>query len=194
MGVETMTDAKVSGNNLLRGDLVRLTAPDVDTDVEVLARWSHDSEYLRLQDGAVARPKRPDPAHKQFDESQQVFRFVIRPLESDTAIGFSSLRVAWSHGDAWFGIGLGDRAYWSKGYGTEAARLTLRYAFTELNLQRVSLTVLEGNDRAQRAYTKAGFVYEGMWRENSRYDGQWYGEVFMGILRTDWEAQDRLST
>jgi RimJ/RimL family protein N-acetyltransferase len=148
---------------------------------------------LRFQDDAVARPKRPNPAHRQFDESSPAFRFVLRPLESDTAIGFSSLWVAWNHGDAWLGVGLGDRAYWSKGYGTEAVRLTLRYAFTELNLQRVSLTVLEGNARAQRAYTKAGFVYEGLAREISRYDGQWYGDVFMGILRTEWEAQNRLS-
>lgn len=175
-------------NILFRGDLVRLTAPDPDRDAETMAHWSQDSEFMRLQDGKVARPTRPNPAHRQFDESLSAFRFMVRPLVSETAIGFSSLRVMWSHGDAWLGVGLGDRAYWSKGYGTEAVRLTLKYAFTELNLQRVSLTVLEGNDRAQRAYAKAGFVYEGMWRENSRYDGQWYGEVFMGILRAEWES------
>ncbi len=182
-----MTDTKLLGN-LLRGALVRLTAPNADTDAEAIARWSHDSEFRRLQDAVVARPQRPNPASRQFDENPPAFRFVLRPLEDDTAIGFTSLWVEWSHGNAWFGIGLGDRAYWSKGYGTEAARLTLRYAFTELNLQRVSLTVLEGNARAQRAYTKAGFVYEGLSRENSRYDGQRYGDVFMGILRTEWEA------
>ncbi len=177
-------------DNLLHGQLVRLTAPNAATDAEALARWSHDSEYLRLQDYRVARPRRPNPTERVFEDYRdpQAFRFVIRPLASDLAIGFTNLWAEWSHGNAWFGIGLGDRAYWNKGYGTEAARLTLRYAFTELNLYRVSLSVLESNKRAQRTYTKAGFVYEGMWRENCRYDGQWYGDVFMGILREEWLA------
>ena len=99
------------------------------------------------------------------------------------------LWVNWPHGDALLGIGIGDRADWSKGYGSEALRLALRYAFTELNLHRVSLTVLEGNARAIRAYEKAGFVLEGQSREYSRYDGQWLGEVFMGILREDWKIK-----
>jgi len=175
--------------NTLRGQLIRLTAANPEADAKAFARWSSDSEFLRLLDGAPARPRSVAQTKAMLEEEGEGdgnFFFVIRPLDGDQALGHVGLWPKWTHGNAWLGIGIGDRNYWSKGYGTEALRLILRYGFVELNLHRISLTVLEGNDRAIRAYEKAGFVHEGMLREYSRYDGKWYGEVFMGLLREDW--------
>jgi RimJ/RimL family protein N-acetyltransferase len=178
---------------LFQGSLLRLTAanPDSDADVEALRRWSRDSEYLRLQNGDPAFPRSVARAKEILSGAQDHdgATFILRSLDDDRALGFVGLWVNWPHRDAWLGIGIGDRADWSKGYGTEALRLALRYAFTELNLHRVSLTVLEGNARAVRAYEKAGFVLEGQAHQYSRYDGQWLGEVFMGVLKEDWERR-----
>lgn len=178
-------------SSLFHGDLIRLTAPNPDSeaDVAALRGWARDSEYLRLQSGDPAFPRSAARAKEILSDAQDNdgATFILRPLNDERALGFVGLWVNWTHHDAWLGIGIGDRADWSKGYGSEALRLALRYAFTELNLHRVSLTVLEGNARAIRAYEKAGFVLEGQSRERSRYDGQWLGEVFMGILREDWK-------
>ena len=178
---------------LFHGDLIRLTAadPDSDADVQALRRWSRDSEYLRLQNGNPAMPRTVARAKELLsdDLSPAAFYFIMRPLEDDRPLGFIFMRIDWTQSDAWLGIGIGDRADWSKGYGTQALRLALGYAFTELNLHRVSLSLLEGNARAIRAYEKAGFVVEGQARQYSRYDGQWYGEVFMGVLREVWDRQ-----
>lgn len=180
-------------SSLFHGSRIRLTAadPDSSADVEALRRWARDSEYLRLQNGDPAMPRSAARAKEILSNAQDHdgATFILRPLEEARALGFVGLWVNWTHGDAWLGIGIGDRADWSKGYGAEALRLALRYAFTELNLRRVSLTVLEGNARAIHAYQKAGFVLEGQSRQYSRYDGQWLGEVFMGILRDDWERR-----
>lgn len=176
-------------SNLLRGRLIRLTAANPEKDAEAFARWTSDSEFLRLLDGAPARPRSFSRAKALLEEEREgdsSFFFILRPLESDRALGHVGLWTFWNNGNAWLGIGIGDRNDWNKGYGTEALQLILRYGFTELNLHRISLTVLEGNNRAMRAYQKVGFVHEGMMREHSRYDGQWYGEVFMGVLREDW--------
>jgi len=62
--------------------------------------------------------------------------------------------------EAQFGILIGDRTLWGKGYGTEAARLTLAYGFGELHLGRICLRVAVGNERARRVYEKAGFLPE----------------------------------
>lgn len=180
-------------SQLFHGSLIRLTAanPDSAADVEALIRWARDSEYLRLQNGHPAFPRSAARAKEILSNAQDHdgTTFILRPLEDERALGFVGLWVNWPHGDAWLGIGIGDRADWSKGYGSEALRLALRYAFTELNLHRVSLTVLEGNARAVRAYEKAGFVLEGQSRQYSRYDGQWLGEVFMGVLKDDWDKR-----
>ena len=121
-------------------------------------------------------------------ETPATFTFSIRILESDRLIGFVGLGgVQWSQGDAWMGIGLGDRQDWGKGYGTDALRVLLRYIFTELNLHRVSLGVFEYNPRALRSYEKAGFRMEGRQRKLYEREGRRWDGIVMGILREEWE-------
>ena len=95
----------------------------------------------------------------------------------------------WSQRNAWIGIGLGEREYWGQGYGTDAMRVLLRFAFTELNLERVTLNVFAYNERAQRSYLKAGFTIEGRQRERLRRGNQRYDSISMGLLRDEWRAQ-----
>ncbi len=87
------------------------------------------------------------------------------------------------------GIGIGEREYWGNGYGTDAMRAILHFAFTELNLYRVSLNVFEYNPRAIRSYEKAGFVAEGRQRQVLNRDGRRWDVIYMGILHEEWERR-----
>ena len=69
----------------------------------------------------------------------------------------SVIVVNWNGRDAFVGLGIGETEYWNKGYGTDVMNVLLRYAFMELNLLRVTLSVFEYNPRAIRSYEKAGF-------------------------------------
>lgn len=60
--------------------------------------------------------------------------------------------------EAEIGITIGDRDYWSRGYGSDAVKALLVYLFDEKNLNRVYLHTLTWNDRAQQAFTRAGFT------------------------------------
>jgi RimJ/RimL family protein N-acetyltransferase len=60
-------------------------------------------------------------------------------------------------GQSELGITIGDRRYWSRGYGTDAVRAMVRYMFRELGLKRIYLHTLESNTRAQGAFARAGF-------------------------------------
>jgi RimJ/RimL family protein N-acetyltransferase len=179
--------------DLFKGELVRLTAADLDVAAEAFARWSLDSEYYRLLDS--------DPCHlwsknktrewlekHLFNEKPDMYSFLIRTLDGDCLIGEIGLDgIKYTHGDAFVGIGLGEREFWGKGYGTDAMRVLLRFAFTELNLRRVSLDVFEYNPRAVRSYEKVGFVVEGRMRGMLEREGKRWDLVFMGILREEWE-------
>jgi RimJ/RimL family protein N-acetyltransferase len=116
-------------------------------------------------------------------------RFSIRTVTGDRLIGLIGLYTLFQpQREAVMGIQIGEREYWGKGYGTDALRVLLRYAFGELNLDRVSLSFLEGNDRAQRSYEKCGFRYEGRERQVWSYDGRRWDEIYMGLLRAEWKA------
>jgi RimJ/RimL family protein N-acetyltransferase len=77
---------------------------------------------------------------------------------------------------------IGDRDYWSKGYGTDVIRTALAHIFTDTKLERVYLHTLSHNLRAQKSFTKAGFT---PLREVKR-DG--YEFMLMEIWRAEWEA------
>ncbi len=64
--------------------------------------------------------------------------------------------------------------------------IILRYAFTELNLWRVSLDVFEYNPRAVRSYEKVGFIHEGCVRQYLNRAGRRWDLIFMGITREEW--------
>lgn len=177
-------------SDLFRGELVRLVAPNSKTDADSVAAWSRDSEFVRLFGMGTARPWTPAMAQRGIEDDEakdETFVFHIRTLADDRLIGVTDLEPAWTHGDGWIGIGIGERAYWGRGYGTDAMRVMLRYAFTELNLYRISLNVFDYNVRAIRSYEKVGFVLEGRQRQAMRRDGRCWDMVFMSILRDEWK-------
>jgi RimJ/RimL family protein N-acetyltransferase len=185
---------KSMSNNLFQGELVRFVAAEPQLAAGLFAKWMRDSEFVRLLDTDPARLLSVDKYKEWFEKdlveqqkNDELF-FLIRTLEEDLTIGLIGLDgIQWVHGDAWVGIGLGEREYWGEGYGTDAMRILLRYAFEELNLHRLSLSVFEYNSRAIRSYEKVGFVIEGRVRQFLNRDGRRYDMIFMGILRDEWK-------
>lgn len=86
------------------------------------------------------------------------------------------------------GITIGDKNYWGRGYGADAVRLLLAYAFRHHNVYRVYLSVNSNNTRAIGAYGRCGFVEEGRLRSHVWSNGEYIDLVQMGILRDEWLA------
>lgn len=185
--------------NQFSGKLVRLSSEDPQVLAEAFTRWSKDTEYLRLLDTDPLRAwsitKRKQWFEKDLENPERNYLFSIRTLEGDRLIGFIGLGgIHWTNGDAWVGVGIGEREYWGKGYGHEAMSLILGYAFIELNLHRVSLGVFSYNTRAIRAYEKCGFRKEGIIRQSFRREGQRWDEITMGILHSEWCEHNQQSS
>ncbi len=77
------------------------------------------------------------------------------------------------------------REHWDKGYGTDAVRTASRFAFREMNLQRIFLHVYDTNPRAIRAYERVGFKEEGRLRRAQFVGGRYVDMVVMGLLGED---------
>jgi len=178
--------------DLLRGKLVRFTAEEPESRAKVEVRWQRDSEFHRLMDDGPltfeSEKKLKESFEKQLENGFQPRRyfFSVRTLDDDKLIGFLSIWMNPVHSEGWVGLGIGDREFWGKGYGTDMMKLCLQYAFTELNLRRMSLGLMEYNPRALRSYEKAGFRLEGRTRKDIPRDGKRYDSFWMGILREEW--------
>ena len=179
--------------NLFTGKQVRLESISLERDVELWAKWNNDSEYQQLLDWGPSNLRTPKQLREWVEkEFENLYDFYIHTLADDHVIGFLSLSgFNWTAREAWLGVGIGEREYWGKGYGTDAINILLRFAFQELNLHRVSLDVFEYNERAVRSYEKLGFQHEGRLRQLlNRFDRRW-DLIYMGILRQEWERKQQ---
>lgn len=176
----------------MRGEKVTLRAMRRD-DLPLLCQYNNDLEVELAGGGDPPMPQSLERLQAEFDSKvggggRDGTEFAI---EADgKCIGQCALfrfdNVAQT---CELGIAIGDKAYWGKGYGSDAIRLLLRYAFRLRNLRRVYLTVVGNNTRAIHAYQKCGFVEEGRLRQHVWHDGQYIDLVYMGILRQDWQAE-----
>jgi len=177
---------------LFSGALIRLAAL-TKSDRPTIARWDDDAEFDRLMRAEPAMPTSVEALEREAERDRHHdddYGFAIHTLAEDKLIGYCRLTwVQTNHRHAWVAIGIGEADYRGKGYGTDAMRVLVGYAFRELDLHRLSLSVFSYNLPAIRCYEKVGFVREVVKRAALYRDGQRYDELIMGLLRSDWEAQ-----
>lgn len=183
--------------SLRRGPRVRLTACTA-ADLPTIARWHEDDVFLRQLDARPARPASEAALAQWLDDQHKAtdaFLFAIRLLNDDNLIGYVQLDgILWTHQVGWLTIAVGDATQQQQGYGQEALELTLRFAFHELNLYRVQLTVFSYNERAIGLYEKLGFRREGVYRAFLQREGQRHDMYLYGLLRPEWEALQNTAT
>ena len=91
-------------------------------------------------------------------EPGHVVQFIICEKDSDRAVGSVYFRdIDRERKCAEYGIFIGEDDAVGKGYGTQAARLALSYAFSKMQLDFVFLRVFADNAGARKSYERAGF-------------------------------------
>jgi RimJ/RimL family protein N-acetyltransferase len=176
--------------SLFRSAQVRLSAIR-EEDGDRLAAWYDDAEFLRryAADPAMPRSGRDIAAWLLAQKPPHNFLFAIRLAAEDGFYGIMGLDgVLPFQGVAGLHVAVG-RPHWGQGVGRDALSLMLGYAFGELNLRRVQLTVFRDNLRAIRPYEGPGFQREGGYREFLQRDGQLYAMYLYGLLHQQWEAR-----
>ena len=93
--------------------------------------------------------------------------------------------IDWRHRCASIGASIARREQRGKGYGSDATRVLVRYAFAELDLHRLSAATHEANVGAQRTLTRCGFILEGRQREAIRAAGRRWDRLLYGLLRDE---------
>ncbi len=110
--------------------------------------------------------------------------------EGPVPIGTIGLhRISPKDHEGTFGIGIGEKEYWSHGYGSEAALLMIKYGFEQVNLHRIASGVFSFNERSLRMHRKIGFKDEGVRREALFRNGRYWDMVEFGYLATEWRVK-----
>lgn len=100
--------------------------------------------------------------------------------------------IDWELRSANFRIGIFQSAQRGRGIGTWATEITRDFAFQTLKLHRLELDVFSFNQRAEKAYLRAGFQREGVLRDAVLDGNQYADDILMAILEEDWRKIKRL--
>lgn len=161
-------------------------------DLSNLVRWMNDPDVI--ENLLIYTPLSSVDEQNWFESMMkqpiEEHAYVIEILEGEKwiPIGSTSFHLLdWKNRSAELGLSIGEKKYWNHGYGRDTVRLMLRYAFNDLNLNRVSLTVFDTNERGKRAYLAAGFVEEGRLRQDIYKNGHYHDTFIMSVLRDEWQ-------
>jgi RimJ/RimL family protein N-acetyltransferase len=182
---------------IIRGEHVYLR-PSERADLPTFVRWFTDADVLRNL--AMRAPMSLASEELWFERMLQAqgttdYHFVICLLADGRPIGTIGLHQVDHHnGTAEFGIAIGEKDEWGKGYGTDATRAICTFGFAELRLERIGLYVYADNERGRRAYANAGFVHEGTLRRAHFARGEHHDVHVMGLLCAEWLAREQRSS
>lgn len=173
---------------MIFGDRVRLRAIS-RADTPYFLLWLNDPEiranlraFEPLSEMAEERwvASLPDRVH------DKVFAIEAQLDEQWLLVGTVGLHaIDYKDRHAEFGLIIGDKQHWGKGFGSDATRAMLRWGFGELNLHRIELEVYEFNVRARRMYERVGFAHEGVRRQCYYHDGRYFDSYRMSVLKQE---------
>jgi RimJ/RimL family protein N-acetyltransferase len=179
---------------ILRAERIYLR-PAERSDLPLFVSWLADAETKRHL--SLRSPLSLAMEEKWFEQvvehqGRDRYHFVICLIDDGRPIGVADLReLNLEDGHAAFGIVIGEKGEWNRGYGTEALNAICDFGFGQLRLERIELDVYAPNKRAQRSYEKAGFRLEGTLRHGHFADGEFLDVLRLALLRDEWQALDR---
>ncbi len=172
------------------GELITLGPVSIDL-VPAITRWMNDFSGTMTLGAKPQGPVMEDTERRWVESlaSSDNRLFVIRERATGRPIGTTDLSdIDYRNRAATFGINIGEADARGRGYGTEATRLVLDYAFTVVGLHSVRLGVASFNAAGLRAYAKAGFRECGRWRECWWFAGKLWDEVLMDCLASEFTS------
>jgi RimJ/RimL family protein N-acetyltransferase len=173
---------------MLIGERIRFRSVERG-DLPYFIKWFDDpevTEFLKVE-GPMSLEDEEDWLERTNRTGGHVYSFETLDGKLIGNLGLMSLN--WISRKVEIGVVIGEKEYWSKGYGTEAISLMLRFLFEEWDVNRVELFADSRNLRAIRCYERCGFRKEGVRRQNRFKRGEYVDDVHMAVLRSDWEER-----
>ncbi len=176
---------------MLEGSLVRLR-PIASDDGERRRQWLNDPEVTRYYSRGypVSRAESNAWVERASKETSPPQITLAIETVAGRHIGITNLdHIDRDNRSCELGIMIGEKDCWSQGYGTDTVLTLLRFAFDEVNLNRVWLDVNAENKRAVACYLKCGFVEEAQLRQHRYKAGVYSDSLIMAALADEFRAK-----
>ncbi len=170
---------------LIAGEHVILRAFERE-DAERCYRWMNDPNIVRTLKSRypMAFSNELEWLDHAMNPSARERHFAIERKDDRLHIGNASLHgIDWVSRTAWFGLFIGEPAAWNRGFGGDAIGTLVRFAFDEMNLDKLRINVFDYNERAKHVLEGQDFVQEGKLARDFYREGAWHDIVIFSKFR-----------
>ncbi|HVR38350.1 MAG TPA: GNAT family protein [Thermoanaerobaculia bacterium] len=170
---------------MIAGEHVILRAFERE-DAERCYRWMNDPNIVRTLKSRypIAFQNEVEWLDRAMHASPNDRHFAIERKDDRSHIGNASIHdIDWVSRVASFGLFIGEPTAWNRGFGGDAIATLIRFAFEEMNLQKLRIHVFEYNERAKHVLEAHGFVREGLLRRDFYREGTYHDIVIYSIFR-----------
>ncbi len=170
----------INGNNIY---LRKVCIDDVN---EKYHHWMNDYEVTKFTESYFFPSTKEDLEEyinaKQKDRNCIFLAIIFQ--ENHQHIGNIKLGpINWIHRLADIGIIIGEKEYWGNGLAVESIRLVSDYAFSRLNLHKLTAGCYIDNIGSGKAFEKAGFIKEGTREKHLFHNGEYQDIVQYGMIK-----------
>jgi len=170
---------------MIAGEHVILRAFERE-DAERCYRWMNDPSIVRTLKSRypIAFQNESEWLDRAMTASATERHFAIERKDDRAHIGNASIHeIDWVSRTAAFGLFVGEPSAWNRGFGSDAIRTLVRFAFDEMNLRKLRINVFDYNDRAKHVLETQGFVQEGRLRQEFYREGAYHDIVILSTFR-----------
>lgn len=173
----------------LYGKKVVLRAVE-EEDLEMLRELTNSPDFEKMIVGWSFPVSKKDQAEwfMNCKNGLEKIQYTIC-TEQDGAVGLIGLKdIDWKNGVAsGLGMRVAKKEIRTRGLATDAWMTLMKYAFTELRLNRINGSALAYNAASLRVCEKVGFKIEGTQRQAVYKNGEFIDVILMGCLKSDYE-------
>lgn len=170
-------------DGIIVGEKIELRPIEI-SDTSNIIKW-RNNESVRTK--FIYREKFTEESHLNWLNKKvrtgEVVQFIICEKDNNRDIGSVYFRdVDSNNNKAEYGIFIGEDDALGKGYGTECAKLAVKYAFEELKIHKLMLRVFSDNINAIKSYENAGFIKEAYLKDEVFIDNVYRDIILMAVI------------
>ena len=179
----TINTAKQMKAKILETERLILKPLSLDHLTQDYVDWLNDEEVYRyLETGGSYTLTMLEDYLKEVIK-KDIYFWGIHVKKNDLHIGNIKIDpINSGHGLAEYGIMMGRRSEWGKGFAKEATKKIIDFCFQELNIRKLTLGVVAENTAAVNLYKKLGFATEGIYKQHGLYQGKYCDTLRMALF------------
>lgn len=158
----------------------------VEQHIPTYYKWRNDETIAVFDQSEFLRPR----SYEEIEDWAQILvngHTYIASVDGVYIGTIALMKVDERNRHAELAIVIGEKDYWSKGYGSQMMHTLLEYGFEGLNLDRLYLHVFSFNERAIKFYEKFNFKHEGTLRNMLYRNGKYHDLLAYGLMRDEWQ-------